>query len=96
VVQYENFSPNDHSGLKSKQNASKVSAGKKAQQAGLTSGVKALSVEEPLNVKSKNLDVLSEYSKSQQKNAANFVVIGEEPPFFIFACDSGSLEARPC
>jgi elongation factor 1 alpha-like protein len=27
--------------------------------------------------KSKNLDVLAEYKKSEAKNAANFVVIGE-------------------
>lgn len=35
-----------------------------------------LSVEDKVSVKSKNLDVLSEYKKSTRKNAANFVVIG--------------------
>lgn len=42
--------------------------------------MKALAVEEPVNVKSKNLDVLAEYKKSQAKKAANFVVIG----WFLF------------
>jgi elongation factor 1 alpha-like protein len=72
-----NVSPNDQSGLKSKQNAAKVLTAKKAQT-DLTGGVKALSVEEPANVKSKNLDVLTEYNKSKHKNAANFVVIGKK------------------
>jgi elongation factor 1 alpha-like protein len=36
-----------------------------------------LSVEEPVKVKSKNLDVLAEYKKAKRKNAANFVVIGK-------------------
>lgn len=35
-----------------------------------------LTVTEKINVKSKNLDVLSEYRKSKRKNAMNFVVIG--------------------
>lgn len=35
-----------------------------------------LSVEDKVSVKSKNLDVLSEFKKSKRKNAANFVVIG--------------------
>ena len=35
-----------------------------------------LSVAEKVNVKSKNLDVLSEYQKSNRKKSANFVVIG--------------------
>lgn len=39
--------------------------------------MKALSVEEPVKVKSKNLNVLAEYEKSRQKKAANFVVIGK-------------------
>ena len=62
-------------GLKSKQAAAKA-AGEKKSQAELAEGVKALSVEEPVKVKGKNLDVLAEYKKSQQKKAANFVVIG--------------------
>lgn len=36
----------------------------------------SLSVEEKVNVKSKNLDVLSEYQKTQRKKAMNFAVIG--------------------
>lgn len=38
-----------------------------------------LSVEDKVHVKSKNLDVLSEYKKSKRKKAANFVVIGWFP-----------------
>ncbi|KAI9759356.1 MAG: Hsp70 suppressor, GTPase facilitates ribosomal subunit dissociation [Chaenotheca gracillima] len=40
------------------------------------SGVASISIEESSRVKSKNLDVLSEYQKSKSKNSANFVVIG--------------------
>lgn len=36
-----------------------------------------MSVEDKVNVKSKNLDVLSEFKKSKRKKAANFVVIGQ-------------------
>ena len=39
--------------------------------------MKNLNVEEKVNVKGKNLDVLAEYKKSKRKRAANFVVIGE-------------------
>lgn len=35
-----------------------------------------MSVEDRVNVKSKNIDVLSEFKKSNRKKAANFVVIG--------------------
>ena len=38
-------------------------------------------------VKSKNIDVISEYSKTEHKRAANFVVIGE----FINKFDSKIL-----
>ncbi|PWY68129.1 hypothetical protein BO94DRAFT_540322 [Aspergillus sclerotioniger CBS 115572] len=61
-------------GFKSKQPAAK--AGDKKSQAGLSEGMNNLSVEEKVNVKSKNLDVLSEYQKSQRKKAMNFAVIG--------------------
>ncbi|KAL6234743.1 hypothetical protein BDW75DRAFT_211609 [Aspergillus navahoensis] len=61
-------------GFKSKQPASKSEGGKKA--AGLAGDMGNLSVVEKVNVKSKNLDVLSEYKKSKRKNAMNFVVIG--------------------
>lgn len=59
-------------GLKSKQ---PPKSGGKTQD--LAGGMNNLSVEEKVNVKSKNLDVLAEYRKSKRKNAANFVVIGE-------------------
>ncbi|KAJ5776521.1 uncharacterized protein N7511_001532 [Penicillium nucicola] len=57
-----------------KSNTSK-SAGKKGQS-DLAGGMKDLSVEEKVTVKSKNLDVLAEYKKSNRKRSANFVVIG--------------------
>ncbi|RLL99620.1 hypothetical protein CFD26_108194 [Aspergillus turcosus] len=62
-------------GFKSKQPASK-SAGDKKNQGDLAGGMNNLSVEEKVAVKSKNLDVLSEYNKSQRKRAMNFAVIG--------------------
>ncbi|KAL2374809.1 hypothetical protein RJ035_000152 [Blastomyces gilchristii] len=42
----------------------------------VTDAVGQLSVQETVKVKSKNIDVLAEYSKSDKKKAANFVVIG--------------------
>ncbi|KAH1635765.1 hypothetical protein KXX59_003884 [Aspergillus fumigatus] len=53
-------------GFKSKQPASK-SAGDKKNQGDLAGGMNNLSVQEKVAVKSKNLDVLSEYHKSQRK-----------------------------
>ena len=43
----------------------------------ITTGIKELSITEPVKTKSKNLDVIAEYSKVERKNAANFVVIGK-------------------
>jgi elongation factor 1 alpha-like protein len=43
------------------------------------SDLKDLSITEPERIKSKNLDVLAEYRKVERKNAANFVVIGQQP-----------------
>jgi elongation factor 1 alpha-like protein len=65
----------DISGHKSKQPAMKQ-AGNKGTQADLASGMKSLAVEEFVKIKRKNLDVLTEFRKSQRKNAANFIVIG--------------------
>ncbi|BAE57468.1 unnamed protein product [Aspergillus oryzae RIB40] len=62
-------------GFKSKQPASKP-AGDKKNQTDLAGGMNNLSVAEKVTVKSKNLDVLSEYQKSKRKNAMNFAVIG--------------------
>jgi elongation factor 1 alpha-like protein len=45
--------------------------------------MKELSVAEPVNIKSNNLDVLAEYRKVKRKNAANFVVIGESYAIFV-------------
>lgn len=42
----------------------------------IATGVKDLSIQEPPQIKSKNLDVVAEYKKVKRKNAANFVVIG--------------------
>lgn len=61
--------------MKSKPTTSKP--GDKKAQANLAGGMKDLSVEEKVTVKSKNLDVLAEYKKSKQKKSANFVVIGK-------------------
>ncbi|RMJ28544.1 Elongation factor [Aspergillus sp. HF37] len=61
-------------GFKSKQPSQKPADKKNA--ADLAGGVSNLSVEDKVNVKSKNLDVLSEFKKSKRKKAANFVVIG--------------------
>ncbi|CRG84110.1 HBS1-like protein [Talaromyces islandicus] len=63
-------------GLKSKQAASSKGSGAKKNPNDISGGMKALTVEEPVKVKSKNLNVLAEYEKSHQKKAANFVVIG--------------------
>lgn len=54
-----------------------------------------LSVAEKVNVKSKNLDVLSEYKKSNRKKSANFVVIGL---FFLLHGYEATLLTldRPC
>ncbi|PLB55608.1 elongation factor 1 alpha [Aspergillus steynii IBT 23096] len=62
-------------GMKSKQPASK-STGDKKPQGDLASGMSNLAVEEKVNIKSKNLDVLSEYRNSKRKKAMNFAVIG--------------------
>lgn len=67
--------PNNSTGNKSKQAAGKSSSDKKSR-GDVADGVKQLSVEEPVKVKSKNLDVLAEFQKTKRKNAANFVVIG--------------------
>jgi elongation factor 1 alpha-like protein len=61
--------------MKSKSAASKSAVVKKGQS-DLADGVKELSVEDKVTVKSKNLDVISEYKKSTRKRSANFVVIG--------------------
>ncbi|KAL2829792.1 hypothetical protein BDW59DRAFT_142032 [Aspergillus cavernicola] len=66
---------NSAKGLKSKQPASKPQ-GEKKDQANLAGDLSSLRVTEKVHVKSKNLDVLSEYKKSKRKNAMNFVVIG--------------------
>ncbi|CAI7638255.1 unnamed protein product [Penicillium pancosmium] len=60
--------------MKSKAAGSKP--GDKKAQGDLAGGMNNLSVEEKVTVKSKNLNVLDEYSKSKRKKSANFVVIG--------------------
>ncbi|CAG7930556.1 unnamed protein product [Penicillium olsonii] len=67
---------NTAKGLKSKTAPSK-STGDKKGQSELAGGMKDLSVEDKVTVKSKNLDVLAEYKKSTRKKSANFVVIGQ-------------------
>ncbi|KAM3065216.1 hypothetical protein ACMFMF_011343 [Clarireedia jacksonii] len=53
---------------------SKTNGEKKAAQ--IASGVEAMKIDETPKAKSKNLDVLAEFKKTNSKNAANFVVIG--------------------
>lgn len=52
----------------------KTSKEKKADQ--IANGVEAMTMDDTPRAKSKNLDVLKEFEKSVNKNAANFVVIG--------------------
>ncbi|CAI7657707.1 unnamed protein product [Penicillium glandicola] len=66
---------NTAKGMKSKSGTSKAAVAKKGQS-DLAGGMKELSVEDKVTVKSKNLDVISEYEKSTRKRSANFVVIG--------------------
>ncbi|CAG8225353.1 unnamed protein product [Penicillium salamii] len=70
---------NTAKGLKSKAAASK-STGDKKGQSEVAGGMKDLSIEDKVTVKSKNLDVLAEYKKSTRKKSANFVVIGQYIP----------------
>ncbi|ODH49558.1 translation elongation factor Tu [Paracoccidioides brasiliensis] len=70
-------------GAKAKRTAAAAAAAKgtgaassKTLPADVTDGVKQVSVQETVKVKSKNLDVLAEYRKTERKKAANFVVIG--------------------
>ena len=43
---------------------------------GLTNGINKVALDDTPKARSKNLDVLKEYEKSDKKKAANFVVIG--------------------
>ncbi|OJD11838.1 translation elongation factor Tu [Blastomyces percursus] len=59
---------------KTKRTAASKSSSTKTDD--VTDAVEQLSVQETVKVKSKNIDVLAEYNKSDKKKAANFVVIG--------------------
>ncbi|KAL1306147.1 hypothetical protein AAFC00_004258 [Neodothiora populina] len=64
-----------------KASASKKQSGQKKDSksvSGVTNGVSEMSIDDALQpkVKSKHLDVLAEYERSDRKNAASFVVIG--------------------
>ncbi|KAK2770434.1 Hsp70 suppressor, GTPase facilitates ribosomal subunit dissociation [Emmonsiellopsis sp. PD_33] len=64
-------------GNKSKRAAAAAANNNKSSTVGdVADGVKGLSVQETVKVKSKNLDVLEENRKAKRKKAANFVVIG--------------------
>jgi elongation factor 1 alpha-like protein len=52
----------------------KTNAEKKADQ--IANGIEAMKVDETPRARSKNLDVLKEWEKVENKNEANFVVIG--------------------
>ena len=47
------------------------------KDANLSDGISRLAIQEIPRIKSKNLDVITEYKKVKRRNAANFVVIGE-------------------
>ncbi|RKF57658.1 HBS1-like protein [Erysiphe neolycopersici] len=49
---------------------------KQVKPGGLIKNVKSLKIDDPPNLKSKNLDVLEEFKKQKTKNTASFVVIG--------------------
>jgi hypothetical protein len=49
--------------------------------------------EPPSRVKSKNLDVAAEFEKSNAKNAANFVVIGD---LHLLQTEHANSRFRPC
>ena len=46
----------------------------------VTQGVSTVALEDILKAKSKNLDVVAEFEKSDAKNSASFVVIGSPLP----------------
>lgn len=52
----------------------KTNGEKRADQ--IANGVEALKLDNTPRAKSKNLNVLAEFEKAKAKNAANFVVIG--------------------
>jgi elongation factor 1 alpha-like protein len=60
-------------GLKS----GKAQANKDKTVGDLAKDLNKAKIDDTPRAKSKNLDVIAEYDKSEKKNAANFVVIGE-------------------
>lgn len=73
VERRQRLSTNQEPGAKSKATTSKKSG---TDTAGIANGVGSIKLEDVPKPKSKGLDVVSEFKKSQAKNAANFVVIG--------------------
>lgn len=63
----------------------KPNQAKKAPAHKLADNMEKLTVEEAPKVKSKNLDVVKEFEKSNMKRMANFVVIGKRLALF-FPC----------
>ncbi|KAK5103038.1 hypothetical protein LTS08_003841 [Lithohypha guttulata] len=68
---FKDPSPDDVNTSQAKQQQPKTQP-----KANVTNGISGLSISEVPKIKSKNIDVLSEYNKVKHKNAANFVVIG--------------------
>ncbi|KAF4541878.1 Elongation factor TU GTP binding domain-containing protein [Lasiodiplodia theobromae] len=62
-------------GAKKKQSQAK-DAKAKDEASGISEGVEGIKIDDAPRVKSKNLNVLEEYEKSNMKKSANFVVIG--------------------
>lgn len=76
-------------------NTSSKAASKDAAK-DVMSGVAAIQLEEPsqTKTKSKNIDVLEEFKKSNAKNAANFVVIGQPISTFHLLCNANTPRPR--
>jgi hypothetical protein len=63
--------------MKGSQKLSKPSSTDKSVN-GITNSVAKTTIDESPRAKSKNLDVVAEYTKASKKNAVNFVVIGRD------------------
>lgn len=82
TVTWSSILTNTRTGAQNKNSAAKAAKASVKGDAAtkdVTQGVGAIQLEQPqptTKVKSKNLNVLEEFKKSNAKNAANFVVIG--------------------
>ncbi len=64
--------------MKNPKDGGKPGTNKDKSVKGISNGLGKVAIDDSaLRAKSKNLDVLAEYEKTQRKNAANFIVIGK-------------------